>query len=232
MGIQGLRRLIQGKKVPVVTLTPEPKSTPKPIEKPKESKGKYLWLLDAGHGEDTPGKRSIKLEDGSQLFEWEYNRKVRDYLAVLLNDAEYSCAFITTEYGNEDMPLSERTEMANLYDNAIFISMHADAYGKGIKWQKPNGVGVWVHRDAEGSKGIAEIFVRNISESTGWKNRGVKEAGFYVTNPKYINCPSILTENGFYTNEKQCREMMTEEYQRKVAKGHFKAIKEIENESN
>ena len=31
-------------------------------------------LLDNGHGYDTPGKRSPIWPDGSQLFEWEFNR--------------------------------------------------------------------------------------------------------------------------------------------------------------
>lgn len=33
-------------------------------------------LLDNGHGENTPGKRSPKWSDGSQLFEWEYAREI------------------------------------------------------------------------------------------------------------------------------------------------------------
>lgn len=33
-------------------------------------------LLDNGHGYDTPGKRSPIWPDGSQLFEWEFNRDI------------------------------------------------------------------------------------------------------------------------------------------------------------
>ena len=33
-------------------------------------------LIDNGHGENTPGKRSPKWADGSQLFEWKYTREI------------------------------------------------------------------------------------------------------------------------------------------------------------
>ena len=42
----------------------------------------YVWILDNGHGGiidgeyQTPGKRSPKWEDGTQLFEGEFNRAV------------------------------------------------------------------------------------------------------------------------------------------------------------
>ena len=32
-------------------------------------------ILDAGHGESTPGKRSPKTDDGRQLFEWQFTRR-------------------------------------------------------------------------------------------------------------------------------------------------------------
>ena len=37
---------------------------------------KYLWLLDPGHGIDTPGKRSPLWPDGTQLMEFEFNRDI------------------------------------------------------------------------------------------------------------------------------------------------------------
>ena len=35
-----------------------------------------MVILDAGHGYNTKGKRSPVWSDGSQLFEWEFNRDV------------------------------------------------------------------------------------------------------------------------------------------------------------
>lgn len=41
-------------------------------------------LLDNGHGYDTPGKRSPIWPDGSQLFEWEFNRDIVSRIEILL----------------------------------------------------------------------------------------------------------------------------------------------------
>ena len=41
-------------------------------------------ILDNGHGEETAGKRSPLWGDGSQLFEWEFNRDIVRRIAAML----------------------------------------------------------------------------------------------------------------------------------------------------
>lgn len=43
-------------------------------------------VLDNGHGRETPGKRSPKFEDGTQFFEWEFNRDIVNRIAAQLKD--------------------------------------------------------------------------------------------------------------------------------------------------
>jgi N-acetylmuramoyl-L-alanine amidase len=43
---------------------------------------KFLWILDNGHSKATPGKRSPKLEDGRQFFEYEFNRDIVKRLMI------------------------------------------------------------------------------------------------------------------------------------------------------
>lgn len=45
---------------------------------------KFLWILDNGHGKNTPGKRSPKLADGRQLMEYEFNRAIVKKIATML----------------------------------------------------------------------------------------------------------------------------------------------------
>ena len=60
---------------------------------PHESSSKYLWLFDNGHGGiidgvyQTAGKRSPKWEDGTQLFEGEFN----EYGTPIYEHREYDC---------------------------------------------------------------------------------------------------------------------------------------------
>ena len=54
-------------------------------------------LLDNGHGYDTPGKRSPIWPDGSQLFEWEFNRDIVSRIEILLKKAGISCVRLVPE---------------------------------------------------------------------------------------------------------------------------------------
>jgi N-acetylmuramoyl-L-alanine amidase len=51
-----------------------------------------------------------------------------------------------------------------------------------------------------------------------------KEENFYII--KNTLSPAILSENGFFTNEAECKKMMTEEWQQAVADVHIKTFEE------
>ena len=63
-------------------------------------------LLDAGHGINTPGKRSPLWPDGSQLLEFEFNRDIVRRVASELSRMHLHYEIITPEIN--DIPLLER----------------------------------------------------------------------------------------------------------------------------
>jgi N-acetylmuramoyl-L-alanine amidase len=90
-----------------------------------------LIILDNGHGKETPGKRSPKWEDGSQLFEYEFNRDIVRRIASKLEQHNIPYYILVPEL--EDISLSERCKRANnIYkDNkdCMLLSIHANAGG-------------------------------------------------------------------------------------------------------
>ena len=70
-----------------------------------------LVLIDNGHGENTPGKRSPKWADGSQLFEWQYAREVANAVYNQLIAKGVDCELLVKE--SVDVPLAERARRAN-----------------------------------------------------------------------------------------------------------------------
>ena len=48
--------------------------------------GKILWILDNGHGIDTPGKKAPVLTDGRQFHEYRFNREVVSQIMKRLNE--------------------------------------------------------------------------------------------------------------------------------------------------
>ena len=101
-------------------------------------KSNYLWILDNGHGGiidgeyQTPGKRSPVWEDGSQLFEGEFNRAIVNRLVKMCAEKGIECINLVDT--QEDTPLSKRTAKANSIHrekgNTIYMSIHANGFNK------------------------------------------------------------------------------------------------------
>ena len=101
-------------------------------------------ILDAGHGEETQGKRSPILENGGRLLEWEFNRDICKRIYTLLQNENIKCNFMNPS--KEDFKLPERVlrisnccEMERKREYLpIIISIHGNASGNG-DWRRTNG---------------------------------------------------------------------------------------------
>ena len=117
-------------------------------------------LLDNGHGNTTPGKRSPKLPNGEQFFEWEFCREVVNLLYKRLQEyEEFTPIKITPEL--TDISLSTRVKRINQYckkygsSNCIMISVHVNAAGNG-SWMNARGWSAWTTRGKTISDKLAE----------------------------------------------------------------------------
>ena len=69
-------------------------------------------ILENGHGSQTPGKRSPIWGDGSQLFEWEFNRDIVRRIAAMLKAEGIKFEILVPE--DNDVSLPERCRRANV----------------------------------------------------------------------------------------------------------------------
>lgn len=203
------------------------------------------WLIDNGHGSIdpftcepvTPGKRSPVFPNGTPfagqvLIEGVRNRAVVNYLSLLMDQAGFKYSLICDTW--RDCPLHVRTEKANLIvrsskdpkEEFVFLSIHHNAFKN--SWNSANGASCHIYPNSKSGKKIGDILQKEIVKSTGLKNRGVKESNFFVL--RKTVCPAVLSENGFMTNLDDATFGMSEEGSKKIAEGHFNAIKLIENE--
>ena len=194
---------------------------------------KTLVILDAGHGIDTPGKRSPIWSNNTQLFEWKFNRDIVDSIIGYLQVANISYVKLIEE--SQDISLKERVDRINtIYKEnkdkykVYLISIHGNAADNA---PTANGIEVFTSIGETKSDIIAEVFYEKL-KNLGWKmrpnrsNKGGKEENFYIL--KNSHCPAILTENGFYTNEEECKKMLDFYWQKEIALAHYKAIQDIE----
>tara|TARA_R100000655_G_scaffold77944_1_gene117334 strand:- start:270 stop:1001 length:732 start_codon:yes stop_codon:yes gene_type:complete len=213
--------------------------------KPMSKESNYLWIFDPGHGGiidgvyQTSGKRSPKWEDGTQLFEGEFNRAVVKRLIKLCNDNGIDCInLVDTE---EDISLRKRTDKANdiwreQYDkggkSCIYVSVHANGFSK----ESAHGWSVYTSEGETKSDRIAQVLAEKAAaEFPDSKMRrdtrdgdADKEANFWVLRKTVM--PAILSENFFMTNRKESKFLLSEEGRDRIAKIHFQMIEEVESQ--
>ena len=197
-----------------------------------------LWILDPGHGgvidgdPQTPGNRSPRWSDGSQLIEGEFTRDVVHRLAILLEWAGIEHKVLVHE--QEDISLGARVRRANAWGTrAVYVSIHANE----SVHESANGYEVFTSPGETASDRIATRFLeafaqvfpearQRTDESDGDPD---KEANFYVLRKTRMS--AILTESFFMTNEHECKKyLMTRQGRQLIATAHYVAIQRIETE--
>lgn len=106
-------------------------------------KQNFIPILDNGHGAETAGKRSPVWDDGTQLFEWEFNRDIVKRVSSMLEAEGIQYRILVPEA--KDVSLSARCKRANaIYSETagkcFLISVHANA-GGGTGWEAYTSVG-------------------------------------------------------------------------------------------
>jgi N-acetylmuramoyl-L-alanine amidase len=177
-----------------------------------------LIVIDAGHGPNTPGKRT---PDGS-MKEYEFNNAVANHLRNEL--AQYENVRIHfTHSDREDVSLKCRTDEANRLCADLFVSIHANAAG--ADWSSAEGIETFVYKTRpREAVALAEKVQAQLIASTGRKNRGVKAADFHVLRETHMT--AILVECGFMTHREEAALLKLDEYRRKVAAAIARAIAE------
>lgn len=192
---------------------------------------KPIVLLDNGHGKETAGKRSPVWGDGSQLFEWEFNRDIVRRIAKKLEADGVPYRVLVPE--ETDIPLVERVKRANEISKenngkVYVLSIHANA-GGGTGWE------VYTSPGETKADAIATVFAeeaQRVFVPDGWRMRSDysdgdpdKEEQFYILTK--TTCPAVLTENFFMDTEKDCRFIMSEDGRERIANMHVAAIKRV-----
>ncbi|MEO1261946.1 MAG: N-acetylmuramoyl-L-alanine amidase [Bacteroidota bacterium] len=212
----------------------EPTTPPPPTHKQR-----YLWCLDNGHGKEQAGKRSPiwDEDDGGkmQFFEYEFNRDVVERIIKQLKKNGVAYYDVVPDYLKVGSFLKERVARANKEKSELpklFVSVHANAGPAATgKWVASSikGAETWFAHNSRKGKKMAAIFQRHILKKTGFKDRKLKSTkikNLYVLVKTVM--PAILTENGFYNNKSEVKELMKDAVRQKIADAHVAAIMEIE----
>lgn len=186
-------------------------------------------LIDNGHGENTPGKRS---PDGS-LREYLYTREIAQEVVARLRARGYDAERIVCE--TSDIPLAERVRRVNEVcgrlgaKNVLLVSIHCNAAGNG-NWMNAEGWSCYTSVGQTKADELADCFYRVAEEKfVGRKIRRDLsdgdfdlEAGFYMLNR--TKCPAVLTENFFMDNRRELAYVLSTEGREAIVATHVEAI--------
>ena len=192
-------------------------------------------LIDNGHGENTPGKRS---PDG-KFREYLYAREIAVAIERRLLMQGYDVELITRE--TIDVPLEERARRVNEIcgrvgaGNVVLVSIHCNASKNG-EWGKARGWSAYTSKGKTKSDELATmLYVEAAKNFTGQTIRKEFsdgdpdwEEGFYIL--RKTKCPAVLTENFFMDNEQDLAYINSKEGYEAVVTTHVDAIKKYVEE--
>lgn len=188
-------------------------------------------LIDNGHGNNTPGKRS---PDG--LFrECFYTREIATVIVNRLLKKGYDAELLVPEM--YDVPLIERVHRANVHChslgayNVLLVSIHCNAAGNGKEWMNGRGWEAWTSEgQTEGDK-LAEclyesafdVFPKGTAIRTDWGDGDFDKESRFTILTKTL-CPAVLTENFFMDNKFDVDYLLSKEGREAVVNCHINGI--------
>lgn len=175
-------------------------------DEPVEDDSMKMVILDSGHNEYVSGKEA----PDKSMREWEFNNDMQQRISRMLSEYPEFYVYLTNPNPakKNEIGLSKRSALANSQwrakgkPDAMFISLHANAYGV---WSNANGCETFYARNASSkSKSFAKLVNDNIHATLKELNpksvnRGVKCENFAVI--KNAAMPAVLIEYAFYTNK-------------------------------
>lgn len=180
-------------------------------------------LIDAGHGIDTPGKRS---PDG-RFREYLWNREIADKVVSRLRSRFIDCELVAPE--TKDTALSTRVKRVNAVcdkegkDNVLLVSIHSNASGTGASWMTAKGWSCYTSKGQTKSDSLAECMYDSFQGA--FPDRKIRrdfqdgdsdyEENFYIL--KNTKCPAVLLENFFYDNREECEWLLREDTKVRIA---------------
>lgn len=196
-------------------------------------------LLDNGHGNNTPGKRS---PDG-QFRECYFTREIAAEIDCKLRKEGYDAELLVPEL--YDVKLLERVHRANVNcqtygaSNVLLVSIHCNAAGSGKEWMNGRGWEAWTSAgQTEGDK-LAECLYESALETfaPGTKIRSDWGDGDYDKENQFTIlsktlCPAVLTENFFMDNKDDVDYLLSDEGKEAIVRCHVEGIKRYINNRN
>lgn len=174
-------------------------------------------VIDAGHGGADGGAEV----DG--VFEKDLNLQISEKVSEFLKLYNVQCEMTRSEdvllssdnaKGKKHSDLTNRVKFARGFENCVFVSIHMNKFPE----KKYSGLQVFYSKNDPKSEALALLVQDNVKQVLQKdNNRKVKEAGTSIFVLDRLDCPAILIECGFLSNDTEREKLCLEEYQTELA---------------
>jgi N-acetylmuramoyl-L-alanine amidase len=191
-------------------VTQPPRVQPSPLPTPGLPPGTgevpslpAIVVIDPGHGGPDPGAIGI-----GGLREKDVVLPISLQVGAVLQQQGITVAM--TRVDDRDLDLETRVQFAEQLQARLFVSIHANSIGAG----RPDINGLETYYYASGDQ-LAQVIHRHILQFTNVKDRGVKQARFYVL--RKTSMPAVLIETGFVSGYEDAARLQDPTSQRQLA---------------
>lgn len=173
-----------------------------------------IIILDPGHGGKDPG--AVNASHTEKAIVLKVGNLVKQKLEA--NGAKV----YSTRTGDTFPTLQERVNFTNSKFGEIFVSIHVNAATSSSAQGTETYYSITTGDQYEEDKKLATYINTEIVNNAKMKNRGVKEAQYYVTRNMII--PSVLVELGFISNAEDRNKLIDDKYVEIYAQSIYNGI--------
>ena len=185
--------------------------------KPKEIYD-YVVVVDAGHGGEEPGAIA------GQIYEKNLTLEIVEKIKECFDAGRENIGVYYTRLDDSTVGLGDRVGLANLSDADLFVSIHINSLegdntvaGTSVMYDEA------VEDTAFDTKDFAQICLEEEVLAMGSQNRGLLP-GHSIYIIRTAKMPVALVEIGFISQPEELKNMISENYQKKAAKGIYNAV--------
>jgi N-acetylmuramoyl-L-alanine amidase len=174
-------------------------------------------IIDAGHGGEDPGavangivEKDINLEIALSLSEM---LSAFGYKTVLTRNDDTLLYKAGQENKKKYYDVRNREEIANSYENAVFVSIHMNKFPQ----ENCKGLQTFYSENNPESKELANLIQSNAKLLQTNNTRQIKSGNSTIYLMKNLFMPSVLVECGFISNPSEAQLLADDKYKESLA---------------
>lgn len=181
----------------------------------------FKLALNAGHGNNTPGKRCAKSIDPNETKEYVLNKRICDLIQTGLSNYE-GIEVLRIDDGSE-MSITARARKANAWGANFYLSIHHNA---GINGGKGGGIEAYVYlKVGDTTKEWQSSLYNACIKYTGLKgNRALPQKAADFGELRETSMPAVLMECGYMDSPEDTPIILTKEFASKIAAACIEVI--------